>query len=174
MPALATLASTWASHLTTLGNEMREYHYVVDYEGRIIHDATELVDPATLRFFLRAMKRTADDRWLVICQNEQNWFETLDTPFVVRRLRFDRVGNDLRAVELCFVGDLNEPLDPATLESEGGMLYCHIRNRTFRARFGRVAMQQLGPFLTEHFGAPALMVDGRIYPIAELTSAHRD
>jgi hypothetical protein len=94
-----------------------------------------------------------------------------DTPFVVQRLRLERVGNDLRTVELCFVGDLHEPLNPATLESEGGMLSCHIRNGAFRARFGRLAMQQLGPFLTEHRGAPALIIDGRIHPIAELAPA---
>jgi hypothetical protein len=153
---------------------MREYQYFVDHEGRIIHDGTEIVDPATLRFFLRAMKRTPDGGWLVVCQNEHNWFRVVDTPFVVQRLRFDLEGNHLRTMELCFVGDLREPLDPATLESEGGMLYCHIRNRTFRARFGRLAMQQLGPFLAEHRGAPMLVLDDRLYPIAEMARATQE
>jgi hypothetical protein len=45
---------------------------------------------------------------------------------------------------------------------------------TFCARFGRLAMQQLGPFLAEHRGAPALMIDGRLYQIAELASARRN
>jgi hypothetical protein len=150
---------------------MREYHYVVDHEGRIIHDGTEIVDPATLRFFMRAIKQTPDGRWLVICQNEYNWFEVRDTPFVVQRIHPDCEGNRLRAVELSFVGDLCEPLDPASLESENGMLFCHIRNGTLRARFGRLAIQQLGPFLTEQGRAPALMVGDRIYPIAEFAPA---
>ena len=38
---------------------VREYQYVVDRDGRIFHDGTEIVDPAVLRFFLRAMTRTA-------------------------------------------------------------------------------------------------------------------
>jgi hypothetical protein len=150
---------------------MREYHYVVNHEGRIIHDGTEIVDPATLRFFMRSIKQTPDGRWLVICQNERNWFEVRDTPFVVQRIHPDCEGNRLRAVELSFVGDLREPLDPASLESESGMLFCHIRNGTLRARFARLAIQQLGSFLTEQEGAPALMVGDRIYPIAEFAPA---
>lgn len=146
---------------------MREYRYSVDHEGRIVHDGTEIVDPVTLRFFLRAMKSTPDGRWLVVCQGEHNWFETSDTPFVVQRLRLDLAGNDLQAVELCFVGDQREPLDPASLEAEAGMLYCRIRNGALRARFGRIAIQQLGPFLTEHGGAPVLVIGGRAHPIAE-------
>jgi len=153
---------------------MREYHYVVDHEGRIIHDGTEIVDPATLRFFLRAMKRMPDGRWLVVRQNEYNWFEVSDTPFVVQRLRLDRPDNHLRAVELCFVGDHRGPLDPASLELEGGNLFCRIRSGSFRAQFGRLAMQQLGPFLTEDRGEPALAIVGRLYPIPELTAARRN
>ena len=38
----------------------RDYRYVVDRDGRIFHDGTEIVDPAVLRFFLRAMTRTDD------------------------------------------------------------------------------------------------------------------
>jgi len=34
---------------------MREYRYRVDREGRIPHDGTEIVDPATLGFFLQAI-----------------------------------------------------------------------------------------------------------------------
>lgn len=150
---------------------MREYHYVVDPEGRVFHDGTELVDPATLRFFLRAMTRTPDGRWLVVCQGEHNWFEAPDTPFVVLRLRLEREDDRLRAVELCFAGGVREPLDPLTLEAEAGRLFCRIRGGTFRAHFGRLAMQQLAPFLTDDRGAPALVVDGRRYPIRELTAA---
>ena len=65
----------------------REYRYRVDRDGRIFHDGTEVVDPAVLRFFLRAMTRTEDGRCLVLCQGERNWFEAPDTPFVIQRLR---------------------------------------------------------------------------------------
>src|SRR3990172_6008751 len=45
-------------------SHMREYRYRVDREGRIFHDGTEIVDAATLRFFLLALQRTPDGRWL--------------------------------------------------------------------------------------------------------------
>jgi hypothetical protein len=150
---------------------MREYHYVVDDEGRILHDGTEIVDVATLRFFLRAMTRTPDGRWLVVCQGEHNWFEARETPFVVQRLRLDGEDHQPRSVELQLAGELREPLDPVTLESDAGRLYCRVRGGAFRARFGRLALQQLAPLLTEDGGGPALVVDGQRHPIRDLAAA---
>jgi len=145
---------------------MREYRYVVDREGRISHDGSEIVDPLVLRFFLSAMRRTADGRYLVICQQEHNWFDVADTPFVIQRLR-QKGDAAPGALELYLVGDYHEPLDPETLESEGGYLYCRVRRGAFRARFGRVALQQLAPFLCEADGGPALLLGGRCHPVRQ-------
>lgn len=148
---------------------MREYHYTVDRDGRIFHDGTEIVDPATLRFFLRAMQRTPDDRCLVVCQNEHNWFRAHDTPFVVQRLRLTvddgdprRIpgGGRLTGVELCFAGDYREPLITDSLEAEGGQLFCRIRNGAWRARFGRIALQQIAPFLVDDADGAGLLLAG--------------
>ena len=143
----------------------REYHYLVDRDGRVFHDGTEIVDPAVLRFFLRAMTRTGDGRCLVLCQGEHNWFESPDTPFVIQRLRLVVEGSALQSVELCFQGDYREPLDPRTLEAERDLLFCRIRGDAFRARFGRVAMQQLAPFLSDVGEGSTLMMGGRRHPI---------
>jgi hypothetical protein len=143
----------------------REYRYRVDREGRIFHDGTEIVDPAVLRFFLRAMTRTADGRCLVLCQGERNWFEAPDTPFVVQRLRLRVEGGVLEGAELCFLGDVREPLDPRTLETEQDLLFCRIRGGAFRARFGRIAVQQLAPFLADTGGGSALLLGGARHPV---------
>jgi hypothetical protein len=147
---------------------MREYRYLVDREGRIFHDGTEIVDPPVLRFFLRAMTRTPEERYLVVCQGERNWFETEDTPFVAQRLGLTIDEGRLGAVELRFAGDYREPLDPGTLEAEGGRLFCRIRRGAVRARFGRVALQQLAPFLIEDGAGPGLLLGGRRYPIRDV------
>jgi len=143
----------------------REYGYVVDREGRIFHDGTEIVDPAVLRFFLGAMTRTAEGRYLVLCQGERNWFETHDTPFVVQRLRLTVAGGVLQEIELCFPGDYVEPLDPGALETEADLLFCRVRRGVFRARFGRVAIQQLAPFLSDTGTGSALLMRGILHPI---------
>ncbi|MBI4240539.1 MAG: hypothetical protein HY613_02375 [Candidatus Rokubacteria bacterium] len=148
---------------------MREYTYRVDREGRIFHGGTEILDPVVLRFFLRTMKLTEDRRHVVLCQGERNWFEPHDTPFVVQRLRCVVEGGRLLSAELCFAGDYREPLDPGSLEAEEGYLYCRVRAGAFRARFGRVAMQQLAPFLVEDAEGPALLLAGARHPIRELT-----
>src|SRR5260370_30626179 len=101
-----------------MAEAIREYRYEVDRDGRIFHDGTEIIDPAVLRFFLRAMARTDEGRYLVLCQGERNWFEAPDTPFVIQRLRLNIEGGRLQAVERCFPGDYREPLHPSTLQAE--------------------------------------------------------
>jgi hypothetical protein len=144
---------------------VRQYWYQIDRDGRFFHDGTEIVDPFTLRFFLRAMTRAEDGRYLVVCQDEHNWFETEDTPFVVHRLRLRVDDGELSEAELCFPGDYREPLDADTLETDAGLLFCRVRRGQFRARFGRVAMQQIAPFLIDTPGGPALLARGVPHPI---------
>jgi hypothetical protein len=151
----------------------REYRYRVDRDGRIFHDGTEIVDPAVLRFFLRAMTRTDDGRCLVLCQGERNWFEAPDTPFVVQRLRLRVEEGVLQGAELCFLGDFREPLDPGTLETERDLLFCRIRGGAFRARFGRIAVQQLAPFLVDGGEGSVLVLGGVRHPVRAAASLAR-
>jgi hypothetical protein len=144
-----------------MADAVREYHYRVDGEGRVFHDGSEIVDPQVLRFFLRAMRRAPDGRWLVVCQGERNWFAANPTPFVVQRLRLDVREGRLVGAELCFAGDYREPLDPAGLAIDGDRLVCPIRGGSVPARFGRLATQQLAPFVVEDGDGPALLLAGR-------------
>jgi hypothetical protein len=152
---------------------MREYRYQVDAEGRISHDGSEILDAPTLRFFLRAMSRTPDGAWLVVCQGERNWFEADETPFVVQRVRPLLRGGALEELELVLAGEHREPLDPATLEERRGRLYCRVRRGAFPARFGRIALQQLGPFLGEEGGRPVLLLGRARHPIRAHETASR-
>jgi len=146
---------------------MREYRYLVDREGRIFHDGTEVIDGAVLRFFLSAMRRTAEGQYLVMCQKERNWFEAWDTPFVVQRVVPTGDAADGVALELYLAGDYHETLDPNTLESEEGYLYCRVRRGAFRARFGRTAMQHLTPWLADSANGPVLRVGRARYLIRQ-------
>ena len=146
---------------------MREYRYTVDRDGRIFHEGSEIIDPLVLRFFLRAMQQTPDGRYLVICQSERNWFEAPDTPFVIQRLQCSIEQGHLVSVELHFAGGYHELLDPQSLEAEGPYLYCRVRRGTFRARFGRSAVQHLAPFLVEDSGRPVLLLRGTRHAIRQ-------
>ena len=146
---------------------MREYRYRVDAEGRVFHDGSEIVDPPTLRFFLLAMTRTPEGRWLAVCQGERNWFEPDETPFVVQRVRPVLRDGAVEGLELVLAGEYREPLDPETLDSARGRLRCRVRRGAFPARFGRLALQQLGPHLRDEGGQPVLVLGGQRYPILE-------
>ncbi len=113
-----------------------------------------------------------EGRWLVLCQGERNWFEPVDTPLVVQRLDLNVEGGRLLAVTLRFAGDVSEPLDPASLETDGERIVCRLRG-ALPARFGRVAMQQLAPFVVEHAGDAALLLDGRRVPLRAVPAAPR-
>jgi hypothetical protein len=141
---------------------MREYRYTVDRDGRIFHEGSEITDGAVLRFFLLAMQPSADGRYVAMCQGERNDFDASDTPFVVQRLRLAADGT---TIELFFAGDYHEPLDPSTLEDEDGRLYCRVRRGAFRARFGRLALQQLGAHMGEGDGSLHLHLGDASYPI---------
>jgi hypothetical protein len=146
----------------------RDYHYRIDREGRVFHDGTEVVDPWVLRFFLRAMRRTPDGRYLVVCQGEHNWFEPYDTPFVVQRVSLGDAG-ETGTVLLGFAGDYREPLDPGSLAAHEDALLCRVRQGAFTARFGRLALQQLAPFLLEDDAGPAIRLGGVRHPIPSLS-----
>ena len=139
---------------------MREYHYRVDRDGRIFHDGTEIVDGITLRFFLRALTKTPDGRWLVTCQGEENWFESDVTPFVVQRLSANGAGIDIH-----LAGDVSERLDPETLSTDGRDVFCRVGRARYPARFGRVALQQLTPYLSGEDGEARLVLSERAWPI---------
>ncbi|MBI2461176.1 MAG: DUF1285 domain-containing protein [Candidatus Rokubacteria bacterium] len=145
----------------------REYHYRVDREGRLLHEGSEIVDPAVLRLFWRTLHRTEDGRWLSVCQGERNWVEADETPFVVQRLRpsLDEAGR-LVSAELVLLGDYREPLDPASLAvGPGGLLTCAIRSGSYRARLGRRAALQLAPYLVERDGRVFLTMGGRAHQV---------
>ncbi|MET0850744.1 MAG: hypothetical protein ABW020_06400 [Candidatus Rokuibacteriota bacterium] len=150
---------------------MREYHYRADTDGRIFHDGTEIVDPATLRFFVLAMQQVPDGRYLALCQGERNWFEPAlgegDTPLVVQRLRLAVADGRLAGVEVGLPGDHWEALDAGSLESVQDRLYCRVRRGALRARLGRVALSQLAPFLSDDEGAATLALGGARHVIVE-------
>ncbi len=148
--------------------DRREYRYTVDSDGRIFHDGSEIIDAAVLGFFLRSMQRTPEGRYLAMCQGERNWFETADTPLVVQRLGLGMNDGRLVSIRLVFAGDYQEPLDPACLEAEADHLYCRVRGGALRARFGRIAIQQLGPYLVDLDGGVSINVGGSCYPIRQL------
>ena len=59
-------------------------------------------------------------------------------------------------------------LDPATLEHDGARLFCRVRKGAFSARFGRLAMQQIAPWLGDDGTGPAITLGGQHWPLGAI------
>lgn len=99
----------------------REYFYTVDREGALLHDGTELCDPAFLQGFFRRLCRDPDERhaeypFVSVCAGERNYVRAEETVVVFRRLRAN--GN------LEYTGGLTVPFEPSALSvCSRGLLY---------------------------------------------------
>ena len=65
-------------------------------------------------------------------------------------------------------GDSRAPLDTESLENDDGQPFCRVRKGAFSARFGRIAMQQITPWLNDDGTGPAITLDGRRRPLGAL------
>ncbi|MBI3394387.1 MAG: DUF4505 family protein [Spirochaetia bacterium] len=74
----------------------REYFYLVDLQGRLLHDGTPLTDEPFLRFFFKHVKDNDTGRHLEYpfispCGREMNFVKPADTPVVFSLLRDGRL-----------------------------------------------------------------------------------
>jgi len=92
---------------------------------------------------------------------------------VIQRLGVSITDGRLHAVELRLAGDYREALDPTTLEHDGARLWCGVRKGAFRARFGRIAVQQIAPWIVEEAGVPVLELGDRRYPLTGARATSR-
>lgn len=118
---------------------MRTYHYLIDKEGRLWIEGTELTDPQVLKFFMTKMESIPDGKFRVLCMGENNLITAEDVPYVVQSIDIkpDRI-------HLKFPGGYQEELDPKTLfVGRDNVLYCKVRKGSFTARFNRKTYLEL-------------------------------
>jgi len=147
-----------------MADAIREYRYEVDRDGRIFHDGTEIIDPAVLRFFLRAM---APDRRgtlsLVLCQGGAELVRGAGTPPfrdpAAAPEHRGRAPPGGRAV--LFPVTIASRLDPSTLEAERDLLFCRVRGGAFRARFRPGGGAAARPVSSPTAGEGSVLVPGR-------------
>lgn len=141
---------THANHIFNIELMDRKYYYVLDKEGRIWHEGTEITDPRFAYLVHRSMQKV-ESGYLVKCQGEDCYFQVEDVPYVVQDIALHKNERALlRQIDLIFPGGYTEVLDPTTLRvSDENVLYCKVRSKNFDARFTLKSFFHLAPFIEQ-------------------------
>ena len=121
----------------------------IDKEGKWFHKGIEMIHKGIVNEFYRSLATDSDGEYLIVMGNEKCLVEVEDTPFIITRVEFENAAEGERIV-LSLIDDTKENLDPDTLSvGEDNVLYCRIKNNTFKARFSRAAYYQLASRIKE-------------------------
>ncbi len=135
----------------------RETQIRRDALGRWWNGDDAITHPLLTKSFDGWIERADDGRFCL--KNDINWaYVAIEgPPYFVRSLRVEQGSVDHVTLQLS--GDLEEPLDPATLrEASDGALYCSVRGG-LQARFDSHAAMQLEPLIVETHDGFALRGD---------------
>ena len=123
----------------------------IDKNGKWFHKGLEMINRGIVNEFYRNMMTDTHGEYIITLGEEKCFVEVEDTPFIVTRAEFDSAEETAREViVLSLIDDTREILDPETLSvGKENVLYCRIKNDTFKARFSRAAYYQLASLIKE-------------------------
>lgn len=139
----------------------------IDKEGRWFHRGAEMIHREFIRLFYEHMEMDDSGRCIISWGGDRCYVEVEDTPFVIRRVRFeaqDRGGSSRFILHLN--DDTQEVLAADTLYiGADNVLYAMVKEGAFPARFLRPAYYQLAQYVQEEDGAYILPLNGKKYPL---------
>src|SRR4051794_23673506 len=94
----------------------------LDREGRWFHDGELVEHPRIVHAWNRGIEPAPDGRFILRFGNDWCFFTVEDAPLQVTGLHGEEGG-----LVLQLSNEAVEPLDPATLTEDGGVLYCVTR-----------------------------------------------
>lgn len=123
----------------------------IDKTGKWFHRGIEMIHKGIVNEFYRSLVTDSSGEYLIILGKEKCFVEVEDTPFIVTRVKFSESEKQMEErITLYLIDDTQESLDPDTLSvGDENVLYCMIKNKTFKARFSRAAYYQLASLIKE-------------------------
>jgi hypothetical protein len=145
----------------------RVYRYRIDFEGRILHDGSEIGDPDVIRQLLANPRRDADGTSFSLCLGERNELDAEDVLYVIGAFDAPPPSDDATGLPVRCQGGLARRLDLTTLRLAGeAYLYGEVEGGV-AARFGRRAwLEFANRFVREDQGKAVAEIGGRSFPIA--------
>lgn len=109
-------------------------------DGRWYSDDEEIVNARIARLFSQSIARGDDGEWWLIVGDERARIVVDDTPFVVQRID----GSPSEGFSIELNDGSREPLPARSLSVDReDVLYCDVKEGTYRARFLRAAQAEL-------------------------------
>lgn len=123
----------------------------IDKDGKWFHKGMEMIHRAIINEFYQGLTMDSCGGYLIVRGDEKCFVEVEDTPFIINRVEFyDAEGTGEEQLVLSLIDDTKEILDPATLSvGDDNVLYCRIKNNSFKARFNRAAYYQIASRIKE-------------------------
>ena len=123
----------------------------IDKNGKWFHKGTEMIHRAIIDEFYRNLTIDSCGEYLIVRGMEKCFVEVEDTPFIITRVEFDDTcGTGGEQLILSLIDDTRENLDPKTLSvGADNVLYCRIKNNSFKARFNRASYYQIASLIKE-------------------------
>ena len=139
----------------------------IDKNGKWFHKGIEMIHKGIINEFYRSLTTDSSGEYLIIRGEEKCYLEVEDTPYIITRVEFNNAEKSSEERIILFLtDDTRENLEPGTLcVGDENVLYCSIKNNTFKARFSRAAYYQLASHITEEGDKYYLPLNNKKYYI---------
>ena len=139
----------------------------IDKEGRWFHKGVEMIHREFIRLFYQNMSKDSEGRFIINLDGDCCYVDVEDTPYVVRKVIYeDSDETDRSRYILRLSDDTDEDLSPDSLYiGKDNVLYCHVKDGVFPARFTRPAYYQLAEYIEEKGEAYYLSLNGKNHPV---------
>ena len=139
----------------------------IDKTGKWFHKGIEMIHKGIVNEFYRNLTKDSCGKYIITLGKEKCFVEVEDTPFIITRVEFsDSEKSVQERIILRLIDDTSENLDPETLSvGNENVLYCRVKNHSFKARFNRAAYYQLASRIKEEGDKYYLPLNNKKYYI---------
>jgi len=145
----------------------------IDKEGVWYYQGAEMFRREFVNFFYQNLHVDEKGRYFIELPHDRCFVDVEDTAYIVKTVDYEKAENGNRAgIDLRLSDETTETLDPLTIWiSPDNVMYCRVREGSFRARFSRAAYYQLAEHIEHDEGQEMfyLKVNGQRYNIESIS-----
>lgn len=141
----------------------------IDKDGVWYYQGAEMFRREFVNYFYQNLHLDEEGRYVIDLPGDRCFVDVEDAAFIVKAVDYanSESGNGT-GINLLLCDETREALDPLTLWiSSDNVMYCEVREHTFRARFSRAAYYQLAEYIQHDEGQDIyyLNINGQHYNI---------